>query len=428
MLLPAIPKPVVKRRFLQQSLRFQALCTLLLAGILPLSVSGFAYSPSAETSTNSLAFSVAASLIALLMFRRVTAYPGVRGFAYILPTYSLTYGLGIAAMLFARTSYSGSMLLVAYTATIAFAFLITYYSERTVIQRFFVVPGGNAAQLAELSNVDWVWLDKPELPEDRDWPIVADLRADHDPAWERMLALAALDGRAVYHTKQLRESLTGRVQIEHLSENSLGSLVPNLAYGKVKRFAELVLCVALLPAILLVCGLIALAIRMDSPGPVLFRQQRMGSGARPFEMLKFRTMLHREQALTAEAARLEAMTRDGDDRITRVGKLLRRTRLDELPQLLNVLGGHMSIIGPRPEAIPLSQWYEAELPFYVYRHIVRPGITGWAQVNQGHVAELEDVHRKLNYDFYYIKNFSAWLDMVIALRTVSIMLSGLGAR
>jgi lipopolysaccharide/colanic/teichoic acid biosynthesis glycosyltransferase len=139
-------------------------------------------------------------------------------------------------------------------------------------------------------------------------------------------------------------------------------------------------------------------------------------------------MRHREQALTAEAARLEAMTSHADDRITRVGKLLRRTRLDELPQLINVLSGHMSIIGPRPEAIPLSQWYEAELPFYVYRHIVRPGITGWAQVNQGHVAELEDVHRKLNYDFYYIKNFSAWLDMVIALRTVSIMLSGLGAR
>jgi len=112
----------------------------------------------------------------------------------------------------------------------------------------------------------------------------------------------------------------------------------------------------------------------------------------------------------------------------RVGGFLRRVRLDELPQIFNVLRGEMSLIGPRPEAVPLSRWYESELPFYFYRHIVRPGISGWAQVHQGHVTDLDAVHQKLTYDFYYIKNFSAWLDILIALRTIPTMLSGFGSK
>ena len=107
---------------------------------------------------------------------------------------------------------------------------------------------------------------------------------------------------------------------------------------------------------------------------------------------------------------------------------LRNLRLDELPQILNILAWQMSWIGPRPEAALLSTWYTKEIPFYRYRHVVKPGITGWAQVNQGHVAEVKDVHRKLHYDFYYIKYFSPWLDVLIVFRTVKTMLSGFGAR
>src|SRR5690606_16681183 len=107
---------------------------------------------------------------------------------------------------------------------------------------------------------------------------------------------------------------------------------------------------------------------------------------------------------------------------------LRRSRIDELPQIYNILKGEMSWIGPRPEAEVLSQWYEAELPFYRYRHIVPPGITGWAQVNQGHVADLAEVNFKLHYDFYYIKNFSPWLDALIMFKTIQTVLSGFGSR
>jgi lipopolysaccharide/colanic/teichoic acid biosynthesis glycosyltransferase len=138
-------------------------------------------------------------------------------------------------------------------------------------------------------------------------------------------------------------------------------------------------------------------------------------------------MLH-DAPESGECARNSAITQTRDPRITRVGQFLRRTRIDELPQIWNIIRGEMSWIGPRPEALPLSEWYLTELPFYTYRHIVRPGITGWAQVNQGHVADLDGVHEKLHYDFFYIKNFSAWLDLLITWRTIGIVFSGFGAK
>jgi lipopolysaccharide/colanic/teichoic acid biosynthesis glycosyltransferase len=115
-------------------------------------------------------------------------------------------------------------------------------------------------------------------------------------------------------------------------------------------------------------------------------------------------------------------------RVTRLGRFLRHNRIDELPQIINILRGEMSWIGPRPEALVLAQWYESELPFYAYRHIVRPGITGWAQVRQGHVTEVTSVNEKLQYDFYYIKNFSPWLDIVVVSLTVGTILTGFGSR
>ena len=135
-----------------------------------------------------------------------------------------------------------------------------------------------------------------------------------------------------------------------------------------------------------------------------------------------------QDALDGSVDRAAAMTADGDARITRVGAFLRRTRIDELPQLINVIRGEMSWIGPRPEAFALATWYEEELPYYSYRHIVRPGLTGWAQVNQGHVSDLPSVHDKLRYDFFYIKHFSLWLDMLILLRTARIVVTGFGAK
>lgn len=372
--------------------------------------------------------SLIAAIVALLLFRRVTVYPGAQALGYILPAFSTTFGIAAVLLLLSRASYSGSMLLVGYVASVGVTFLLGYFDQRAAPARMYYVPTGNTGIVGDTPQIDWIELDAPAVPDDAGAAIVADLRSQHSPEWERMLAQAAISGIPVYHTKQLRESLTGRVQIEHLSENGFGSLLPALGYRGIKRTIDVVASIVLLPFLLLPLLLIALLVRASSPGPVLFRQRRMGYRGVSFDMVKFRTMVNERDAESESGAREQAITRHADDRITRVGRFLRHSRLDELPQIVNILRGEMSWIGPRPEAVPLSTWYESELPFYSYRHIVRPGITGWAQVNQGHVAGLDDVHVKLHYDFYYIKFFSFWLDLLIALRTVGIMLTGFGAR
>ena len=386
------------------------------------------FSFDSNSTYNSQITSAIAAVAALLGFRRITIYPGTRAFGFIIPAFSTTFGIAAAILLFSRIPYSGSMLLTGYFASVGITFLLWYFDQRAAPKRLYYVPLGKTGIVDDTPQMDWVRLTEPVLPDDPEASIVADLRSSHSPEWERMLATAAISGVPVYHTKQLRESLTGRVQIDHLSENSFGSLMPALSYRGVKRTIDIVASILLLPVLLPFLGVIALLVRSSSPGPIIYRQKRMGYRGVPFDMLKFRTMVERTVASESDAARYDAMTRTDDDRVTKIGRFLRRSRIDELPQIVNILRGEMSWIGPRPEALPLSNWYEGELPFYVYRHIVRPGITGWAQVNQGHVAELNDVHVKLHYDFYYIKFFSFWLDLLIALRTIGIILTGFGAK
>ena len=376
-----------------------------------------------DTTYNSQIASLIAALAGVVGFRRVTAYPGARGFAYILPVFLGMFGIAATVLLVGRVPYSGSMLFTALALATAAMFILRGLSQHGAPLRFYIVPGSEAAIVADTPRVEWVKLREPGLPPDAAAPIVADLTADHADDWERLLATAAINGRTVYHTKQLRESLTGRVQIDHLSENNFGSLLPNLAYFEVKRLTDILVALIALPLLAIPLIVVAALIRWDSPGPAFFRQERMGYRGRPFDVIKFRTMRRR-----AADERADLVTRDRDDRVTRIGRFLRRSRIDELPQLWNILRGEMSLIGPRPEAIELSRWYERELPFYAYRHIVRPGITGWAQINQGHVAGLDDVLVKLQYDFYYIKNFSAWIDILIAMRTAVTMVSGFGSK
>jgi len=164
--------------------------------------------------------------------------------------------------------------------------------------------------------------------------------------------------------------------------------------------------------------LTALAIRVESRGPAIFRQTRVGLSGRPFIMWKFRTM--------REAPDGDIYTRNGDNRITRLGTLLRRTRLDELPQLWNVLRGEMSLIGPRAEWVKCAEIYEKEIPNYHLRHLVQPGITGWAQINYPYGEGLQDAVEKLRFDLYYIRHFSLLLDWSMMLKTVHVMLFGKG--
>lgn len=415
-----------KRRTLWHRVRYQFGLGLLLAAIIPYLIRLELETPG---DIGSLHNSLIGTIIALLMgyyaFRRVSHYPGVRASYHILPSFAASYGLVLAVFFFARLEYSRFHFLASFLVSTCWYYIVYFKLQRQNLLQIGVVPFGEVESLFTIPDVDWVRLSEKERGEGMD-AIVADLRADIPDHWERFLADRALDGTLVMHVKQMEESLTGRVAIEHLSENNLGSLIPGIIYAKLKRVWDIGFTILVVPLLAPLMALTALAIRLDSKGSVLFRQERMGYRGAPFRMYKFRTM-HPAGSVAGDA-RIAAMTQDDDDRVTRLGRYLRRYRVDELPQIINILKGEMSWIGPRPEAVALSDWYEAELPFYRYRHIVRPGISGWAQVRQGHVAEVGDVLWKLHYDFYYIKNFSFWLDLLIVARTLRTIFNGFGAR
>lgn len=411
--------------------RVQLLSGLLLGIAIPFLLYGLIVSGGfdfLETGYQNLWFSTSATVAAIISSRRMTPFPGMSAVSAVLPSFAFTYGLVAIGVLILRVDYSTVLLTTMFMASVATqSLLVTLASKRSSIA-YFVVPGGHIGRLTAQPDFVATLLPSPMLPTGRNIVIVADLHYDHSDEWERTLAQAALNGIPVYHYKNVLEDLTGRVRIEHLSENSFGSLLPNMAWVKFKRVFDLVLCVVLMPLLALPLLFVAGLIKLDSPGPVIFRQERVGYRGKVFKVYKFRTMRVAAPQAVAADPRTMARTRDNDERITRLGRFLRRTRIDELPQMVNIFLGEMSWIGPRPEALALSQWYSEEIPFYAYRHIVRPGITGWAQVNQGHVTDLSDVDEKLQYDFFYVKNFSYWIDVYILVRTVGIVFTGFGSK
>ncbi|ESW80476.1 glycosyl transferase [Mesorhizobium sp. LSJC280B00] len=408
-------------------MRFQLLGGLTFAIVLPALIR-ISFNQQVIWSPN-MQVTIFAALVAhtsgYMLYKRIGNFPGVAAAGYILPTFALTYGLVFVTIFFFRFDYSRFQAAASFIQSTLWYFGLSLATRRLDSYRLAIIPGGDVDRLESIPGVSWHRIHSPGAVVEYASGVVADLRADLSDEWERYIADRALSGTPVYHVKQIRESLTGRVEIEHLSENTLGSLNPNQAYLKIKQAIDwssaLFVLIVFSPLLLFV----AIAIKLDSPGPALFKQKRMGYGGHPYEVYKFRTM---KLSATIGDEKEAAITKPGDARITRLGQFLRRARIDELPQAFNILHGEMSWIGPRPEALVLSKWYEAELPFYRYRHIVRPGITGWAQVNQGHVAAVDDVLEKLHYDFYYIKNFSPWLDVLIVFRTIRTMLTGFGAR
>jgi exopolysaccharide biosynthesis polyprenyl glycosylphosphotransferase len=228
-----------------------------------------------------------------------------------------------------------------------------------------------------------------------------------------------LDGAQYY------ESITGKLSLDSLR---LGWLLfsPGFRVGGVLRFykrsASIVLSSLALVILSPVLAVVALAIRLDSKGPVIFKQSRVGEGGKTFLMYKFRTMYAECKNGKHDPAA------HGDSRVTRVGKWLRPPRLDELPQLVNILRGDMAFVGPRPFVPDQEEQYAARIPFYRQRWLIKPGATGWAQINRGYNATLEDNKEKLAYDLFYIKNISAGLDLFVMLSTAKILLLGRGGR
>jgi lipopolysaccharide/colanic/teichoic acid biosynthesis glycosyltransferase len=251
--------------------------------------------------------------------------------------------------------------------------------------------------------------------------VVLDRHVTSSPERTQLLGQLKMQHLRLYSVEAVAELISGRKMLP-TAEDSLWAIDNDPGYDRVKRLIDVLALLALMPLWLPLSMAVAAAVRWDSKGPALFSQQRVGRGGQLFRLWKFRSMVHGLQAPGVHFAQAD------DPRITRVGHFLRRTRLDELPQLWNVLCGQMSLIGPRPEQVPFVREFATTIPSYPYRHLVRPGLTGWAQVQQGYADSTDSTRLKLSYDLYYVAHYSLALDLLIAAKTVKTICTGFGAR
>ncbi|MDE2203481.1 MAG: exopolysaccharide biosynthesis polyprenyl glycosylphosphotransferase [Burkholderiaceae bacterium] len=379
--------------------------------------------------TDTLLWAILAYLTAFMLLHRSLHLPALEGNSLV----GVAATLPFAALLFAfaafHLEYSRGALLLAYFTTLVWiwvgyqrfvrnyvpVFGYTDAAALSQLEQMLSMPGAAPASptrlrairsLAEAVHCDGLMLDR---------------NAATDPERTRALAQLKLSHVRMYSVERIGEMLTGRVALAHIDENFFDDHAAHYFYSFSKRLIDIGAVLCLAPLALPMGTIVALAIRIETSGPALFRQERIGLYGKSFTMLKFRSM-----GFDASApARFAAMQ---DPRVTRVGRTIRKYRLDEIPQLWNVLMGHMSLIGPRPEQAPMVQEFERTIPYYPYRHLLRPGLSGWAQVQQGYVGTHEETVTKLSYDLYYVKHCSLALDLLIAIKTLRTLLTGYGAR
>jgi len=276
--------------------------------------------------------------------------------------------------------------------------------------------------LGTLDQLESVLADHPDA-------LVILAKPEHrDPGLIQQMLHAKMRGMEVIDITVFYEQIAGRIPVDYLREEWLlcaegFRLVSKRITQKIKRITDVALASLLMVLTAPLWALTIPAIVVESRGPVFYRQKRVGWKGKVFEILKFRSMV-----ADAESVGRPVWASEDDPRVTRVGRVIRSLRIDELPQIINILKGDMSLIGPRPERPEFVADLERQIPYYGLRHSVPPGITGWAQVNYPYGASIEDTVRKLEYDLYYIKNMSFFLDLKICLLTVGVVLFGHGAR
>jgi lipopolysaccharide/colanic/teichoic acid biosynthesis glycosyltransferase len=365
----------------------------------------------------------AAYVIVWYCSRRLEAFPRVTlqgNISYIAPVAAIAYSTIAVVLLLLRSDYSRVQLFGSGILAILWMAFVGQLKARYLVRNYAVLPSSLIEAMPGLPTCHWLPFEQVEHDGIRVDAIVADLGAGLTERQVSSLAGAAIAGVPVLDRRYIVETMTGRTPLGGLTPNEFGALLPSRQYLVVRRSIELLLTVLCVPIFLPMLLVVALAIRLDSPGPIFFIQTRVGRRGRSFRMIKFRTMFH--------GASGPSFTEQGDTRITRVGWFLRRFRLDELPQFINVLRGDMSWVGPRPEALELEQSYVRDIPHFALRSIIRPGITGWAQINQGYAHDPDEMRSKLEYDLFYLKHCSLWLDLVIVLRTFAVLFGGAGAR
>ena len=292
-----------------------------------------------------------------------------------------------------------------------------------------VKKDGQYVFVTSLNNTDMKALGKEilELYNTKKFDVLVDFtdKLLRDPKITEKLLQYKLEGLQYYNYLEFYETYENKLPISHLSpkwflENTGFEIYHNNFNLKAKRLLDLLfaLLIGIFAAPVIV--LAAIIVKLESKGPVFFIQERIGEGNKKFNIVKFRSM-----TTDAEKDGPQWASKN-DNRVTKFGKIMRATRIDELPQLWNVLRGEMSFVGPRPEREYFIQQLEKEIPYYNLRHTVKPGLTGWAQVMYPYGASVEDAYRKLQYDLYYIKHHSIPFDVKVLLKTVTIVIFGKG--
>jgi len=397
------------------------LCGLVLPIAIRFGIYGFPVFPN---NGNNAWLLLAGIVLSHFTIKQFASYPGESPLTAALPGASIGFGLVALGIMSSHLAYSRGLLLWGYGATLAFYALLGLLKSRYFRQKLLLLPFEGAADVARVKSVDWMPLSSP-IPVSAarlTQGLVVDLKASLSAEWRNFVLACGTAGIPVFDSTRAREMMTGQVELTSLANIGFEALLPHRLYQKVKSLADVVAAIALLPLALPVIGAAALAVRLESPGPAFFIQKRVGYRGRIFYCYKLRSM-----HVAAESAG-PSFTTDADPRVTRVGRFIRKYRIDELPQIFNILKGEMSWIGPRPEAVALAEAYEKSIPYYSFRHSVKPGISGWAAVRQGNVAEVDAATEKLRYDFFYIKNLSPSLDAFITAKTIWTMLTGFGSK
>ena len=363
-------------------------------------------------------------IISVYLSKNIAKFAGGKALSHILGTSLLAISLVVVVVLLTRIGYARSSLIIGCALLLLVQIAGVMISRRFRKLKVAIVPTPEIANLLprNAKNLELRTLEKPELGDTRFDGIVVDMDAELDGDWIRFISHCNISGTPVFNARKVTETLDGKVNLSTLQSTDLANLQPHPVYLAAKRAFDITATLAVAPLLIPVCLIVAIMIRLDSPGAAIFVQQRIGKGNKVFRMYKFRSMRpHEEDNATPQFADQDA------HRITRLGAFIRKFRIDELPQFLNVFKGDMSLIGPRPEQPGFVDLFEKEVPYYSYRHIVRPGITGWAQVNHGYAADTESTKEKVEHDFYYIKHLSPGLDFLIVIRTLKTILTGFGA-
>lgn len=361
---------------------------------------------------------VVAGLCSLWLSNRWSRHPHTSGllasvWAMVIPFLALAAAFFIFGWWYSRPFY-----LAFFFVLFVVNFIGLFMQSRQVIRVAATSP--SVAELISTigaKNIKVVSIDDPEGAD----IVVTDLQHKPSSSFTHSYSNFAAQGKEIIDIATFIEELTGKVDISSLSKEAEVLLRPKDYIG-IKRIWETALVVLTFPIWASLAVFIALLVRLDSKGPILFKQRRIGLYGQPFEMYKFRSMYADAESNGPSFAQIR------DARVTRVGAVLRKFRLDEIPQLLNVLKGDMSLIGPRPEQEAFAVQFAQEIPFFETRHFVRPGLTGWAQVVHGYTSDQTGAREKLAYDLYYVKNFSFWLDLLIVIKTLSVIFRGFGAR